>query len=114
MGDGPGARRCDTPMPRPPSWPPPSRPAAFASDGDPSPTTTRHHDVCAARGPDPPVGTPSTTTTISSMGDRPDHRSEELEAMTTADVPRTVLPIPERPHIGVTTFDAKDPDTSFP
>lgn len=29
-------------------------------------------------------------------------------------VPRTVLPIPERPHVGLTTFDAKDPDTSFP
>jgi arylsulfatase A-like enzyme len=27
---------------------------------------------------------------------------------------RTVLPIPDRPHIGLTTYDAKDPDTSFP
>ena len=27
---------------------------------------------------------------------------------------RTVLPIPERAHIGLTTYDAKDPDTSFP
>jgi arylsulfatase A-like enzyme len=34
--------------------------------------------------------------------------------MATSDVPRTVLPIPERQHIGLTTYDAKDPDTSFP
>ena len=27
---------------------------------------------------------------------------------------RDVLPIPDRPHIGLTTYDAKDPDTSFP
>jgi arylsulfatase len=27
---------------------------------------------------------------------------------------RSVLPIPEREHVGVTTFDAKDPDTAFP
>jgi arylsulfatase A-like enzyme len=34
--------------------------------------------------------------------------------MTSSDVPRTVLPIPERAHVGLTTYDAKDPDTSFP
>ena len=27
---------------------------------------------------------------------------------------RTVLPIPDRPHSGLTTYDAKDPATSFP
>ena len=27
---------------------------------------------------------------------------------------RTVLPIPERAHVGLTTYDAKDPETSFP
>jgi arylsulfatase len=27
---------------------------------------------------------------------------------------RSVLPIPDREHVGVTTFDAKSPDTSFP
>ena len=27
---------------------------------------------------------------------------------------RTVLPIPDPQHVGVTTYDAKDPDTSFP
>jgi hypothetical protein len=27
---------------------------------------------------------------------------------------REVLPIPDRPPQGVTTYDAKDPDTSFP
>jgi len=27
---------------------------------------------------------------------------------------RTVLPIPDQPHIGLTTYDAKDPDTQYP
>jgi arylsulfatase A-like enzyme len=27
---------------------------------------------------------------------------------------RAILPIPDRPHIGLTTYDAKDPDTRFP
>ena len=27
---------------------------------------------------------------------------------------REHLPIPDRPHIGLVTYDAKDPDTSFP
>ena len=27
---------------------------------------------------------------------------------------RTMLPIPDRPAPGLTTYDAKDPDTSFP
>ena len=27
---------------------------------------------------------------------------------------RTVLPIPARGHVGLTTYDAKDPETSFP
>ena len=30
------------------------------------------------------------------------------------DRSRGVLPIPERRHVGVTTYDAKDPDTAFP
>src|SRR5690242_20374370 len=30
------------------------------------------------------------------------------------DLARTNLPIPDRPHTGLVTFDAKDPDTSFP
>ena len=34
--------------------------------------------------------------------------------MVMADRPRRVLPIPERRHVGVTTYDAKDPDASFP
>jgi arylsulfatase A-like enzyme len=29
-------------------------------------------------------------------------------------VQRTVLPIPDQPHVGLTTYDAKDPDTQFP
>ena len=34
--------------------------------------------------------------------------------MPDAKVDRTVLPIPDRPHIGLTTYDAKDPNTKFP
>ena len=30
------------------------------------------------------------------------------------NIQRTVLPIPDRPHAGLTTFDAKDPDTRYP
>ncbi len=30
------------------------------------------------------------------------------------DLPRNVLPIPDREHQGLTTFDAKDPDTHYP
>jgi arylsulfatase len=30
------------------------------------------------------------------------------------ELPRTNLPIPEREHVGLTTYDAKDADTSFP
>ena len=30
------------------------------------------------------------------------------------EIPRTVLPIPDPQHVGVTTYDAKDPSTSFP
>ncbi len=29
-------------------------------------------------------------------------------------IQRSVLPIPDRTHVGLTTYDAKDPDTSFP
>ena len=27
---------------------------------------------------------------------------------------RSILPIPDREHVGLTTYDAKDPDTKFP
>ena len=27
---------------------------------------------------------------------------------------RTMLPIPDRPAFGLTTYDAKDPDTAYP
>src|ERR1044071_5691797 len=30
------------------------------------------------------------------------------------DLARTNLPIPDRPHTGLVTYDAKDPDTVFP
>src|SRR6478672_7481405 len=29
-------------------------------------------------------------------------------------IQRSVLPIPDSQHVGVTTYDARDPDTSFP
>ena len=29
-------------------------------------------------------------------------------------VQRSILPIPDRQHVGLTTYDAKDPDTKFP
>jgi arylsulfatase A-like enzyme len=32
----------------------------------------------------------------------------------TPKLKRDVLPIPDRQHVGLTTYDAKDPDTSFP
>jgi arylsulfatase len=31
-----------------------------------------------------------------------------------SDIQRAVLPIPDRPYVGLTTYDAKDPDTAFP
>jgi len=35
--------------------------------------------------------------------------------MSTQDkIQRTVLPIPDQPHVGLTTYDAKDPDTNYP
>ena len=30
------------------------------------------------------------------------------------DIHRTVLPIPDQAHVGLTTYDAKDPDTKYP
>jgi len=29
-------------------------------------------------------------------------------------IQRDILPIPDRKHVGLTTFDAKDPDTKYP
>ena len=29
-------------------------------------------------------------------------------------ISRAILPIPDVPHVGLTTYDAKDPDTSYP
>ena len=30
------------------------------------------------------------------------------------NIQRTVLPMPDQPYVGLTTYDAKDPDTKFP
>ena len=29
-------------------------------------------------------------------------------------IQRAILPIPDRPHVGLVTYDAKDPATSYP
>ena len=29
-------------------------------------------------------------------------------------ISRAILPIPDQPHVGLTTYDAKDPETKFP
>jgi arylsulfatase A-like enzyme len=34
--------------------------------------------------------------------------------MASSDIPRTILPIPDQPYVGLTTYDAKDPDTEYP
>ena len=34
--------------------------------------------------------------------------------MSNENLSRSVLPIPDRPHVGLTTYDAKDPDTKYP
>ena len=34
--------------------------------------------------------------------------------MTNQKIVRNILPIPERKHIGLATYDAKDPETDFP
>ncbi len=34
--------------------------------------------------------------------------------MANNEIGRDILPIPERKHVGLTTYDAKDPDTKFP
>ena len=34
--------------------------------------------------------------------------------MSDGQISRAVLPIPDVPHVGLTTYDAKDPDTSYP
>jgi hypothetical protein len=32
----------------------------------------------------------------------------------TGEIPRHILPSRERPHVGLTTYDATDPDSRFP
>ncbi len=35
-------------------------------------------------------------------------------ATQTDNIQRSILPMPDRPHTGLVTYDAKDPDTKFP
>ncbi len=39
---------------------------------------------------------------------------EEDEMNTQDKIQREILPIPDIPHVGLTTYDAKDPDTKYP
>jgi arylsulfatase A-like enzyme len=41
-------------------------------------------------------------------------RALGVEDVAADDVQREMLPIPDRQHVGLTTYDAKDPDTRFP
>lgn len=38
----------------------------------------------------------------------------EKAADSSVKVERSILPIPDRPQFGLTTYDAKDPDTKYP
>src|SRR5512134_326700 len=42
------------------------------------------------------------------------HSTEETSAMSDATMSRANLPIPDPQYVGLTTFDAKDPETTFP
>src|SRR5512147_2838805 len=45
-------------------------------------------------------------------------KEKEMSNQDKAEVPfriqREILPIPDIPHVGLTTYDAKDPDTQYP
>jgi hypothetical protein len=45
---------------------------------------------------------------------RSDRQALEVEDVAAADIQREVLPIPDRAHVGLVTYDAKDPETRFP
>jgi arylsulfatase len=45
---------------------------------------------------------------------RGDSQTVEVEDMADDGIQREVLPIPDRRQVGLTTFDARDPDTRFP
>ena len=55
-----------------------------------------------------------TTSLLNKFDGRRPGRALWKEAMTPDSHARTMLPIPDRPAPGLTTYDAKDPDTSFP
>jgi arylsulfatase A-like enzyme len=40
--------------------------------------------------------------------------SQEDEMTSNGEIPRSNLPIPDAKHVGLTTYDAKDPDTAYP
>jgi hypothetical protein len=51
------------------------------------------------------------------MADLSAHGNGELPSANTpigTAVPRETLPIPDPQHVGLTTYDAKDPDTIYP
>ena len=46
------------------------------------------------------------------------HEAGEIESPIMSDptdkIQRSILPIPDRQYVGLTTYDAKNPDTKFP
>ena len=55
----------------------------------------------------------STRTADSVHARRPEGEGHHM-ASNPDNVQRDALPIPDKPHEGLVTYDAKDPDTSFP
>jgi hypothetical protein len=51
---------------------------------------------------------------LAGLRDRRRHSATKGPAVNPDRHARTMLPIPDRPAPGLTTYDAKDPDTSFP
>ena len=59
------------------------------------------------------TSTASARTAIAVRG-RPEREGTSYMASNPGHVQRDVLPIPDKPRAGLVTYDAKDPDTSFP
>src|SRR3954452_13417847 len=99
------SRSASSPARRPTSSTP-SRPPTSPPEGGSDVRITQSRPAhLAARRPPPLAAakppTPNTTAT-------------EVSSVPSSDVPRSVLPIPERQHVGPVTYDAKDPETAFP
>jgi hypothetical protein len=49
-----------------------------------------------------------------SSGNGHDGHGSRPASATRDELHRSVLPIPDQPHVGLTTYDARDPDTKYP